>query len=206
MFKRIYAIVLAAGMSTRMGSPKQLLPFGDRTVLQRVVDTLLEADLDGIVVVLGHGAEAVRESLAGRRVNFCLNPDYQKGMFSSLLCGISALKGSADAALIALGDQPQIEAGVVRGVVAAYREGEKGIVVPTFGGKRGHPALIDLARYRAEIFALSGETGLKPVMRGHPDDTLELEVEQGWILRDIDTPEAYRAELKREQERGESEG
>lgn len=202
MSKRVYAIVLSAGMSTRMGSPKQLLPFGDSTVLQRIVDVLLRADLSGVVVVLGHRAEAIRESLAGRPVGFRLNPDYREGMFSSVRCGLSALPPDADAALIVLGDQPQIDAEVVRRVVAAYREGEKGIVIPTFEGGRGHPALVDLGRYRDEILALSGEAGLKPVMRGHPEDTLELPVDEAGILRDIDTPEDYRAELQRQKAEG----
>jgi molybdenum cofactor cytidylyltransferase len=118
-------------------------------------------------------------------------------MFSSILCGIVGLPDSADGALMVLADQPQIDAAVVRGVAKAYREGEKGIVIPTFGGKRGHPALVDLRRYRAEITGLSGEAGLKPVMRGHPEDTLELPVDDGRILRDIDTPEDYRTELER---------
>ena len=197
MKKRICALVPAAGMSTRMGSPKQLLPFGGKTVLQTVVDTLLDANLDGILVVLGHRADAVRESLAERPVLFHLNPDYRKGMFSSILCGLSVLEKSADAALIALGDQPNVRARVVRKVAAAYRKGDWGIVVPVCRGKRGHPALVDLGRYLSEIRSLTGEDGLKPVMRGHPDDTLEVEVEDDGVLRDIDTPEEYRAELDR---------
>ncbi|MCE2439167.1 MAG: nucleotidyltransferase family protein [Candidatus Latescibacteria bacterium] len=197
MKKRICALVPAAGMSTRMGSPKQLLPFGGKTVLQTVVDTLLDANLDGILVVLGHRADAVRESLAERPVLFHLNPDYRKGMFSSILCGLSVLGKSADAALIALGDQPNVRARVVRKVAAAYRKGDRGIVVPVCRGKRGHPALVDLGRYLSEIRSLTGEDGLKPVMRGHPDDTLEVEVEDDGVLRDIDTPEEYRAELDR---------
>lgn len=197
MKKRICALVPAAGMSTRMGSPKQLLPFGGKTVLQTVVDTLLEANLDGILVVLGHRADAVRDSLAERPVLFHLNPDYRNGMFTSILCGLSALEKSADAALIALGDQPNVRASVVRKVAAAYRKGNKGIVVPVYHGKRGHPALVDLGRYLSEIGSLTGEDGLKPVMRGNPDDTLEVAVADEGVLRDIDTPEDYRAELDR---------
>ena len=197
MKKRICALVPAAGMSTRMGSPKQLLPFGEKTVLQTVVDTLLEADLDGILVVLGHRADAVRDSLAERPVLFHLNHDYRKGMFTSILSGLAALEKSADAALIALGDQPNVRASVARKVAAAYRNGNKGIVVPIYRGKRGHPALVDLGRYLSEIRSLTGEDGLKPVMRGNPDDTLEVEVADEGVLRDIDTPEEYRAELDR---------
>jgi len=201
----VYAVVLAAGMSARMGSPKQLLPFGSKTVLQRIIDTLLESGLDGIEVVLGHQAEEVRKSLVGRQVDFCLNRNYEKGMFSSLLCGISAIRSLADGALIVLGDQPQIEEKVVRQLVSAFREKQKGILVPVFKGHRGHPALIDLRMYGEEIFQLSGENGIKPLMRGYPENTLELEVEEEWILRDIDTPEVYRSELKKDQERWGSE-
>lgn len=197
MGDQIYGLVLAAGMARRMGTTKQLLPFGDKTVLQTVVDTLVDAKLAGVAVVLGHDAEAVRDSLRGRPVRFCVNEAYREGMFSSVLCGLRALPTDADAALIALGDQPQIALNAVRAVAQAYREGDKGIVVPVSGGRRGHPVLIDLSRYRREILSLSGDRGLKPVVRGHPEDTLEVPVDDEGILRDLDTPEDYRAEVAR---------
>ncbi|MDE2698995.1 MAG: nucleotidyltransferase family protein [Gemmatimonadota bacterium] len=197
MNEQIYGLVLAAGMARRMGSTKQLLPFGDRTVLQTVVDTLSGADLAGVVVVLGHDADAVRESLRGRTVLCCVNDAYREGMFSSVLCGLHHLPEDADAVLIALGDQPQIELNVVRAVLRAYREGDRGIVIPISGGKRGHPVLVNLSRYRDEILRLSGDEGLKPVMRGHPHDTLKVPVDDEGILRDLDTPEDYRAEIER---------
>ena len=197
MKEQIYGLVLAAGMARRMGSTKQLLPFGDRTILQTVVDTLLGADLAGVAVVLGHDVDAVRESLRGRSVLCCVNDAYREGMFSSVLCGLQYLPGDADAVLIALGDQPQIELQVVQAVVQAYRAGDRGIVIPISGGKRGHPVLINLSRYRDEILRLSGDEGLKPVMRGHPRDTLEVSVDDEGILRDLDTLKDYRAELER---------
>ncbi len=197
MARCVHAIVLAAGASRRMGTAKQLLPFGSRTVLQTVVDALLAADLDGVAVVLGHRAEEVGETLAGLPVGIHVNEDHHKGMFTSVLCGIRVLPPSADAALMALGDQPQIRPEVVREVSQAYRRGTKGIVIPTCQGRRGHPALVDLRRYGAEIEGLEGNEGLKPVMRGHPDDTLELPVKDPGILRDLDTPDDYRSELAR---------
>ena len=203
MNEQIYGLVLAAGMARRMGSTKQLLPFGDRTILQTVVDTLSGADLAGVVVVLGHDADAVRESLHGRPVLCCVNDAYREGMFSSVLCGLHHLSADADAVLIALGDQPQIELNGVQAVVRAYREGDWGIVIPVSGGKRGHPVLINLSRYRGEILSLSGDEGLKPVMRGHPHDTLEVPVDDEGILRDLDTPKDYRAEIERRATNGE---
>jgi len=198
MKERIYGLVLAAGMGRRMGSTKQLLPFGDRTILQTVVDTLLSSDLAGVMVVLGHDADLVRDSLADRKVHFCMNETYREGMFSSVRCGLQNLPAQADAVLIALGDQPQIDLAVVEAVIQTFREEDKGIVIPSWDGKRGHPVVINLNRYLAEILALSGDQGLKPVMRGHPEDTLEISVEDEGILRDLDTPEDYESEIERQ--------
>ena len=192
---QIHALVLAAGLSRRMGAPKQLLSFGNRTVLQSAVDTLLAADLAGVLVVLGHQAEVVQQSLGHRPVTCCVNPDYHEGMFSSVLCGLQHLPETADAILIALGDQPHIHAQVIQAVIRAYSDTGSGIVIPVWEGKRGHPALIDLHRYRDKILALSGAEGLKPLMRGYPEDTLEVPVDHAGILHDLDTPEDYRQAL-----------
>jgi molybdenum cofactor cytidylyltransferase len=181
-----------------MGVAKQLLPFGTRTVLQTVVDFLLAANLDGITVVLGHQSLEVERTLKGLPVAVQINANYHKGMFTSVLCGLHALPETADGVLLVLGDQPQIRSEVVREVVAAYRRENKGIVIPTCQGRRGHPALVDVRKYRAEIESLDGDKGLKPVMRGHPEDTLELRLEDPAILRDLDTPEDYRSELERQ--------
>lgn len=197
MKKNIYGLVLAAGLSQRMGTPKQLLPFGPKTILQTVVDVLLALDLQDVIVVLGHEAERVRDSLGNRDITCCYNENYKEGMFSSVLCGVHAIPKTADAMVMALGDQPHIEARVGRRVVDAYQRGSSGIVIPTWDGKRGHPALVDLKRYRDKIVSLSGENGLKPVMRGYGDDTLELQVDDAGILRDLDTPEDYRLALER---------
>jgi molybdenum cofactor cytidylyltransferase len=201
MKKNIYGLVLAAGLSQRMGTPKQLLPFGPKTVLQTVLDVLLGLQVMDVIVVLGHEAERVRDSLGDRNVTYCYNADYKEGMFSSVLCGVNAIPDTADAMMIALGDQPHIEARVGRAVVDAYQCGSKGIVIPTWDGKRGHPALVDLKRYRDKIVFLPGDEGLKPIMRGYVDDTLELEVDDAGILRDLDTPEEYRLELERQTNR-----
>lgn len=197
MKKNIYGLILAAGLSRRMGTPKQLLPFGNKTILQTVVDVLLTLDLLDIIVVLGHEAERVRDSLDGRGVTCCYNEYYEEGMFSSVLCGVNAIPETADAMVMTLGDQPHINTRVGRAVVNAYQCGSAGIVIPTWDGKRGHPALVDLKRYRDKILSLPGEEGLKPVMRGYVDDTLELAVDDAGILRDLDTPEDYRLELER---------
>ena len=194
----IYAIVLAAGESRRMGTPKQLLPFGGKTLLQTVVDRLLRSRADGVLAVLGCRADEVRASLADRPIRFVLNPAYAQGMLSSVRAGVATLPPDATAALICLGDQPLVDPAVVDRLIETHRETGAGIVLPTFNGKRGHPALISL-RYRDEILTLSGDPGLKAVMRGHPEDTVEVAVDMPEILADIDTPEDYQKALMRQQ-------
>ena len=177
-----------------MGTFKQLLPFGGRTVVESVVQAVLDGGVDALTVVLGHRAEEVRRALVPLGVTTVVNEAYRNGMFSSVLCGLRQIP-PADSLLLALGDQPQISAPIVKTVIAAFRSGQAGIVVPVYEEKRGHPIVLDLIRYRAEIEGLTGGEGLKPVVRGHPEDTLELTIEDERILRDMDTPEDYEREL-----------
>jgi molybdenum cofactor cytidylyltransferase len=195
MRKRISAVVLAAGKSQRMGSLKQLLPFGDRTVLQTVVDMLQSVNLDQILIVVGHRCEDVEASLPSG-VDVVRNDRYEEGMFSSVLTGLDALSPETDGLLLLLGDQPQIRPEVVGAVIDRFQGGQHGIVLPEMGGKRGHPVLIDVRRYGDEIKALDGSEGLKPVVRGHPEDTEVVLIDDEAILRDMDTPEDYERELR----------
>lgn len=197
MAKSVHAVILAAGLSSRMGSPKQLLPYGEASVLQTVVGVLSACGLEGIHAVLGHRRGEIAASLADLPVNCVENAHFREGMFSSVLAGMAALPDSAEGMMLVLGDQPQIRTGVVRSVLEAFATSGKGIVVPVYEGRRGHPIILDLATYRPEILRADPEKGLKPVVRGHPDDTLELPVDDPGILRDIDTRADYLAELER---------
>jgi molybdenum cofactor cytidylyltransferase len=111
-------------------------------------------------------------------------------MLSSVQAGFRTLPADADAAVVMLGDQPFLPSCVVDAVIGAYEEGGKGIVVPTFQGRRGHPVLIDL-KYREEVLALDPAGGLRRLMRAHPADIFEVEAGDANILRDLDTPEDY---------------
>ena len=191
----IWAVVLAAGESRRMGRQKLLLPFGDTTVVGAVVRTALASRAGGTIVVLGADRDAVRGELADRGVGFAVNANFHLGMLSSVQTGFLALPAEARAAVVMLGDQPFLAAGVVDAVIAAYEEGGQGLVIPTFGGRRGHPVLIDL-KYRDEVLGLDRTDGLRGLMRSHPGDIGEVEAGDANILRDLDTPEDY-SEVKR---------
>jgi molybdenum cofactor cytidylyltransferase len=200
-------MILAAGESRRMGTQKLLLPFGETTIVGAVAGTAASSRAGRTLVVLGADHEAIRRELeplagsgpadgprAGKKpgasLSFAINTDYRLGMLTSIQAGFRALPPDAEAALIMLGDQPFLSARVVDAVVAAYETGGRGIVIPTFKGRRGHPVLIDL-EYRNEILRLDPSAGLRGLMRAHPGDILDVDVADPNILRDLDTPEDY---------------
>jgi molybdenum cofactor cytidylyltransferase len=199
--KTLAGIVLAAGESRRMGQPKQLLPFGEHTILERVVDTLLTAGVGEVIVVLGHLADRVRTVLGDRPVRAVVNEAYRQGMLSSVKCGVRAIGAGYDAVLFALGDQPHIEGAVVSEVMRAYRAGNAGIVIPRYGDKKGHPIIINLAKYREAIVNLPEDGGLNALMQAHADDVRLIDVASEDIIRDIDVPDDYTRELDRFMER-----
>ena len=192
----IWAVVLAAGESRRMGTQKLLLPFGDATVVEAVVRAALGSRVDRAMVVLGADAREVRAKLAPTGADFTVNEDHGRGMLSSVQAGFQALGEDAEAAVVMLSDQPFLPAKVVDEVIEAYRTSGKGIVIPVFRGRRGHPVLVDM-KYRDEILGLDPANGLRQLMNAHPGDIHDVGVDDANILRDMDTPEDYRSALPR---------
>ena len=198
----VSALVLAAGLSRRMGTNKLLLPFGERTILAQVISVLQSCPLGEIVVVTGHEREKVEESI-GRHLRpkpdgglrFVYNPNYATGeMLSSIQAGLAAMRDASycDAALIVLGDQPHIERRIVDQVIAAHRPGT--VVIPSFNRRGGHPILIDRVRW-PEVLALPLDANLREVLRAHADWLHYVEVDAETILRDVDTPEDYKRSI-----------
>lgn len=193
----IGAMILAAGESKRMGEPKLLLPFGQKTIIETVVDTVIQSKVDVVLVVLGSDAKKVEERFKEYPLRTTVNPHFQKGMLSSVQWGFQELSDRVQGVLVCLGDQPSISTSVIDRVIRAYEETGKGIVVPTYNRKRGHPVLIDI-KYLEEVQNLSRDVGLRGVVYNHPEDTHEVEVDSPAILRDIDNPADYHKELKEE--------
>ncbi|HRX11100.1 MAG TPA: nucleotidyltransferase family protein [Draconibacterium sp.] len=192
----IWAIILAAGASTRMKRQKLLLPFNGKTIIENVVENVAKVVGSNIMVVLGSHSEEIKSSIENRNVRFCKNENYLNGMLSSAICGFRALPQEAKAALVFLGDQPQIPPQAANLVIDAWNQSKKGIVMPTFNGRRGHPVLIE-TRYKFEIEKLDPERGLKTLSEKYKDDVFEVECEIPEILRDIDTPEEYQFEINK---------
>jgi molybdenum cofactor cytidylyltransferase len=185
----VTAIVLAAGASTRMGSVKQLLPYRGTTMLGAVLDSLLATCVGHIIVVLGYHAEKVREAIGERAVEVVVNPDPSRGMLSSVQCGISAAVDT-DLYLIALGDQPRLQAATVDTLISAAGRSPQSIFLPTFAGKRGHPLLMRAA-HRDAILRLPLSVGLNAFVAEHGGEVEEVPVDAPAILEDIDTPDDF---------------
>jgi len=190
----ICAIVLAAGLSSRMGVQKLLLPFGGKTVIAHIVDQLLASTVDEVHVVVGHQAERISRELSGRAVSIVNNPNYKSGMLSSVRCGLRNLPEKCRAVIVMLGDQPSITTELIDQMLQSFAATEKSILVPLYKGKRGHPILFS-SLYRDEILKRHGDVGLRGLLHGHSDDIFELAVSTASVLCDMDCPEDYRREL-----------
>ena len=194
--KKIWAIILAAGASTRMNRQKLLLPFNGKTIIETVVENVARSVSSNILVVLGSHREQIRKQIVNYNVKFCVNENYLDGMLSSVICGFRTLPEEAKAALIFLADQPQIPSPVTDLVIETWQKSGKGIVIPTFNGRRGHPVLIE-TRYKTEIEKLDPEKGLRVLAEKFKNDVYEVECNLPEILRDIDTPEDYENEINK---------
>lgn len=194
----VWAIILAAGKSTRMKKQKLLLPFNGKTIIETVISNSMQVFGEKILVVLGSHHEEIKKQIERLPVKTCINENYPDGMLSSVICGFQALPEEAVAAMLFLGDQPQIPSGVGRAVLDKWRQSGKGIVIPVSGGRRGHPVLIE-RKYKPEIECLDSDKGLRQLMEKFSSDVAEVESARSEILRDIDTPEEYLREINKKE-------
>ena len=188
----ISAVVLAAGASTRMGSPKLLLPLGGEPLVRWTVRQVTEAGFDDVLVVVGHEHLRVVQAIEGLPVRHIVNDDYQAGMGSSFRVAVGAL-GESEAAMFALADQPFVTSREYRAVLDTYRKTRAGIVCVRYGEVTAPPHLFARA-YFGELGEL--EHGARPVLQRHRDVTTVLEFPPDLLL-DVDTPEDYERAVAR---------
>ncbi len=202
----ITAVVLAAGESKRMGQPKMLLPWGGSTVLGHVLTVLQAAEVDDILVVTGGAREQVEAVAREHNARTVFNADYARGeMLSSIQMGLRLLisplspsgrgvggegQGEVDAALLVLGDQPQVQEGSVRAVLAAYRRSQSNLIVPSYQMRRGHPWLAARPLWD-EILQMQFPQTPRDFLNRHAAEIEYVNLDTSTILADLDTPEDY---------------
>lgn len=180
-------IILAAGESSRMGSPKALLEFRGETFLDRLIRCFLE-HCSPVIVVLGHEPEIIRSGVRSPgNAEFVLNAQYQFGQLSSLQCGLRAIPAGADGVIFTPVDHPNIEPATLSRLI----ESRAPVVIPQYVGRHGHPVLFSRALV-PELLALAPDDEARTVLHRHASETRYIDVPDAGILDDIDDPEAYR--------------
>jgi molybdenum cofactor cytidylyltransferase len=190
----LWSIILAAGESKRMGFPKMLLNFNGKPMLENVIGVVTSSSINNTLVVLGADKGTLLDVVGELPVKHCFNDNYKEGMLSSVKCGFRNLPSDYDAVLVFQGDQPLISPETINMVIQAYRASGKGIVIPVFEKKRGHPLLID-RKYRDKIEKLNAREGLHSLSSQFPDDVLEIDTNDSGILKDFDTYADYMKEI-----------
>jgi molybdenum cofactor cytidylyltransferase len=185
----IAAVVLAAGLSRRMGQAKLLLPLGGRPVIRLSVEAVIAAGLGPVVVVAGAERAGVEAALAGLCVEIALNPHPESGQASSVRVGVAALRPEPAAALIALGDQPFVPPDVIPALRAALERTGRAIAAPSYRGALGNPVLFRRGVF-PELLALAGDRGARPIIDRDPERVAVVSFDVP-MPRDLDTPEDY---------------
>lgn len=190
--KLISAILLAAGQSRRMGRDKLMLSWGEMTVLERCLQVLLRSEIGEVIVVLSAEATDLGmrikkyPSPMRKKIKIIINPDYRRGMSTSIRRGLRNLCPKSEGILIALGDQPLLKAKTVNALIRAFAEGEREIVVPLYHGRRGNPVLFD-RWYAKGLMKLRGDTGGRSIIESHPENIIKVQTRSEAVVKDMDT-------------------
>jgi molybdenum cofactor cytidylyltransferase len=191
--RRIAAVVLAAGRSTRMGGPNKLIAeIAHRPLVRIAVEEAVASRAKPVIVVTGHQRADVEKALAGLPIEIVHNPDFAEGLGTSLRAGIAAVPADVDGAIVCLGDMPQVDAALIDRMIAAF-DPDRGalVVVPTFEGKRGNPVLWS-RRFFPDLMAIEGDVGARHLIGRSAEAVVEVPVDGKGAFLDVDTPEALR--------------
>lgn len=190
---RFGVVILAAGASSRMGTPKQLLELDGKTLLTRTIEAALASNAWPVVVVLGANAEKIRATISRLPVLVAENPAWSEGMAASIRTGVTTLQQfsrSLDAGIFALCDQPAFSTGTITRLVEEQLATGRGIVASHYSGRNGAPALFVRQHFPA-LAALTGEEGARAMLNGDPSQVAVVDLPA--LATDLDTPEDYAA-------------
>ena len=199
---RVTAIILAAGLSKRLGRNKLLLPLGGEAVIRKTAKAVLASAVSEVILVTGHEEAMVKGAVEDLDVRLTHNPRYAEGQSTSMIAGIEAAHEAAEAYLFVLGDQPLLTPGIVNGVISLFEKSRPDALVaaPTFEGRRGNPALFS-STLKDELLRTSGDAGGRGIIRRleteSPGRIVFLELPNDDIFLDIDTEEDYEFMLRK---------
>lgn len=191
----IEGIVLAAGMSRRLGRPKQLLEIEGKPLIVHVVERALASRLDAVTVILGHEADRIRAAISDYDVAVSVNPDYAAGQSTSLIAGVDALVAGTDAIVVLLADQPGISVATIDALIDQRRRTRSPIVMTAYGDVRSHPVLFGAETF-AELRAITGDRGARDVIRAYGERVETVPDPRTSPPPDLDTEAAYLAVLE----------
>jgi molybdenum cofactor cytidylyltransferase len=186
----IAGLILSGGASRRMGTPKALLPFQNETFLDRLI-RIFTMVCDPVIVVVGQHADQIRSGIArGGEVLFAVNPDPDRGMLSSLQCGLAMVPPDADAAMFLPVDHPQMTLDTVQSIAQRFRDDRAPVTVPVYWGEHGHPVCIARPLIN-ELLALPPDAKASDVIHRHVERTSYIDVPDPGVVTDVDDPAAY---------------
>ena len=190
----VTGILLMAGLSSRLGFPKALLPYGGKVLVERVLEQTLASRLDRVILVLGCQAPRILSALRsfeGRpRLEIVVNHRYERGLSSSLRAGLQVLDPSASGMMFILGDQPLLKTATIDRLIQAFRRHQLPIVVPLYGRRSGNPVIFG-RELLPELQRLRGDTGGREIIRENPNRVLNIPIRPQYIGWDVDTWEDY---------------
>lgn len=184
--------ILAAGESRRMGAPKALLPYRGRTLVEHLLEVTRHPRVGMALVVLGAGADTIREQLPLAPEMIVVNPDWPKGQLSSIQAAIRSLpEGATEGLLLCPVDHPLVSSALVARLIEEFDSSGKLIVLPTYRGRRGHPVIFRAALY-PELLAAAPEVGARQVVWAHAADLLEVATEEEGVVLNLNDPEGFK--------------
>jgi molybdenum cofactor cytidylyltransferase len=190
----VTGIVLTAGLSSRMGSPKALLPLGGQPSLNRILQEILDSGLDQVILVIGAHRNRIRQALGefGNGIEWTLvyNPAYRLGLSTSIKKGLTRVSPESAGMMFLMGDQPLLKASVINRLIKIFLRAPDRIIVPTYGGRPGNPVIFPYSLV-PELRELAGDTGGREIIRNHPDRVHLVPIRPSRIGWDMDTPEDY---------------
>ena len=191
----VAGIVLAAGSSTRMGLPKQLLPAGSQNLLDRSLTQALQSDLHSLALVLGFRAREIEQSLGNSsrrhpKLRIIVNEKYEEGISASLVAGVKALERDYENLMVLLADMPYVTTPLINSLIHAYLRSGLPLGAVLTGGRRTHPVIVG-RRFFKEIHSLKGDTGARHLFLHHPDQVCLVEPREHFDDADLDTMEEY---------------